>query len=128
MMALLTSSTTRRAHRISHPRRTPSTTGGDLEFQAPASASHSATTTSLRPHRRSNNRPPITPDAAPQAESVEGIDASPFANASPMGAELEQPPATSTGAVLDGDSLDDSLAPDASRSGDQPFDFALAEE
>jgi CheY-like chemotaxis protein len=99
----------------------------DLEFQAPASNFTFGDDDLIAPASPLEQSAPITPDAEPQAESVESIDASPIADASPMGAELEQPREASASAVLDGDGLDDSLAPDTSRSGDQPFDFALAE-
>ncbi len=71
---------------------------------------------------------PVTPDVAPQAESVEVTGADPFTEAIPVDTAIETPNAASAGVVLDSDSLGDSLAPDASRSGDQPFDFSLAEE
>jgi hypothetical protein len=47
------------------------------------------------------------------------------ANAAP---ELEQPPSVAANAAPGGVDPDDSLAPDASRSGDQPFDFAIADD
>ena len=111
MMALLTSSTTRRACRIITPAQNILDDGGDLEFQAPASAFTFGDDDLSAPASPLEQSAPVTQDAAPQAESVEGIDASPFADAIPMGAELEPPPATSAGAAFDGDSLDDSLAP-----------------
>jgi CheY-like chemotaxis protein len=110
------------------PAENPLDDGGDLEFRAPADGftfGDDDLSTSASPLEQSA---PVTQDAAPQAESVEDIDASPFADAIPLDAELESPPDTSAGVAFDDDSLDDSLAPDASRSGDQPFDFALADE
>jgi hypothetical protein len=71
---------------------------------------------------------PVTPEVAPLAEAVEITEASPVADAAPQDAEPEQPPSEATSAVPGGDDPDDSLAPDASRSGDQPFDFAIAED
>jgi CheY-like chemotaxis protein len=65
---------------------------------------------------------PVTPDVELQAEPI-AVDA-----ASSFGDELVPPPATSAEPALGDDDLDDSLAPDASRSGEQPFDFALAED
>jgi CheY-like chemotaxis protein len=106
----------------------PLDAAGDLEFQS-ADGDFTFGDDDLGEPASTPETPlPVTTDAAPQAEPVEGIDANPLADAIPMDTELEQPPAASTGAALDGGSLDDSLAPDASRSGDQPFDFALAEE
>jgi CheY-like chemotaxis protein len=110
------------------PAQNPLDAADDFEFQSPASDFTFGDDNLSEPASPLEPSLPVTPDAVPQAESVESIDASPLADAIPMDAEFEQPPATSTGAVLDGGSLDDSLAPDASRSGDQPFDFALAEE
>jgi len=110
------------------PAQDPLDVAGDLEFQSPASDFTFGDDDLREPAPTLEPSLPVTADATPRAESVEGIGANPLADAIPMGAELEQPPATSTGAALDGGSLDDSLAPDASRSGDQPFDFALAEE
>jgi CheY-like chemotaxis protein len=71
---------------------------------------------------------PVTPDVALQAEPIEVDAASSFGDAVPIGDELEPPPAPPADLALGDDGLDDSLAPDASRSGDQPFDFALAED
>jgi CheY-like chemotaxis protein len=110
------------------PAQTSLDEGGDLEFQAPADGFTFGDDDLSAPASPLEPSAPVTQDAAPQAESVEGIDASPFADAILMETELEPPRAASAGAAFDGDSLDDSLAPDASRSGDQPFDFALAEE
>ncbi|MBW2715234.1 MAG: response regulator [Deltaproteobacteria bacterium] len=67
---------------------------------------------------------PVTPEVAPIAEAVEVTEATPVADATPLDVELEQPASAAPG----GDDPDDSLAPDASRSGDQPFDFAVAED
>ena len=105
----------------------PLDAAGDLEFQSPASDFTFGDDDLGEPAATPEPSLPVTADEAPRAEPAEGIGASSLADATPMGAGLEQPQATSTGADLDGDSLDDSLAPDASRSGDQPFDFALAE-
>jgi CheY-like chemotaxis protein len=102
--------------------------GADLEFQAPASDFTFGDDDLSAPEAPIEQSTPVAQDATPQAESIEGIDTSPFVEAIPMGAELEPPQAASADAAVDGDSLDDSLAPDASRSGDQPFDFAVAEE
>ncbi|MBW2541065.1 MAG: response regulator [Deltaproteobacteria bacterium] len=71
---------------------------------------------------------PIAPDPAPQAEPIAAGAANAFGGATPIGEELEVPPVASAQLAADSDSLDDSLAPDASRSGDQPFDFALADD
>jgi CheY-like chemotaxis protein len=71
---------------------------------------------------------PVAPDVALQADPIEVDAASSFGGAVPIGDELEPQPAASADLALGGDDLDDSLAPDASRSGDQPFDFALAED
>jgi hypothetical protein len=71
---------------------------------------------------------PVTPDVELQAEPIEVDAASSFGGAVPIDDELEPPPAVSAEPALGDDDLDDSLAPDASRSGDQPFDFALAED
>jgi hypothetical protein len=110
------------------PAQDPLDAAGDLEFQSADSDFTFGDDDLSEP--ASPLEPPlsITPDAAPRVQSVEDIEASPLADAIPMGAELDPPRATSTGAAPDGGNLDDSLAPDASRSGDQPFDFALAEE
>ena len=102
--------------------------GGDLEFQSASSDFTFGDDDLGVPASAPEQSVPVTPDVAPPAESVEVTGASPVAEATPMGVELEPVPAASTGVVFDGDSLDDSLAPDASRSGDQPFDFSLAEE
>jgi len=110
------------------PAQNPLDDGGDLDFQTPASGFTFGDDDLIAPASPLEQSAPVTQDAAPRAESAEGIDASPFTDAIPTVAELEPPPATSASATFDGDSLDDSLAPDASRSGDQPFDFSLAEE
>jgi CheY-like chemotaxis protein len=110
------------------PAQNPFEDGGDLEFQAPADGFTFGDDDLEAPASPLEQSAPVTQDAVPQAESIEGIDTSPFGDAIPMGAELEPAPAISADAAFDGDSLDDSLAPDASRSGDQPFDFAIAEE
>jgi CheY-like chemotaxis protein len=102
--------------------------GGDLEFQSASSDFTFGDDDLDVPASAPEQSVPVTPDVAPPAESVEVTGASPMAEATPMGIELEPAPAASAGVVFDGDSLDDSLAPDASRSGDQPFDFSLAEE
>ncbi len=65
---------------------------------------------------------PITPDAAHEVEAIEVEGAGPFAAAVPIGPELEAEPA-----VIEADGLDDSLALEAGSSGEQPFDFAMAE-
>ena len=101
--------------------------GGDLEFQNPASGFTFADDDLGAPASPLEQSVPVTPDAAPQVEPVEVTGASSFADAIPMGAKPEQPPAAAVGTLFEDDSLDDSLAPAASRSGDQPFDFALAE-
>jgi len=69
---------------------------------------------------------PITPDTAHEVEAIEVDGAGSFATEIPTGVELDAPPAAA--AVLEGDSLDDSLALDAGSSGEQPFDFAIAQE
>jgi len=101
---------------------------GDLEFQSPDSGFTFGDDDLDEPASPLESAVPAAAGAAPQVESVEDIGASPVADAIPMDAEFEQTPETPTGVVFDADSLDDSLAPDASRGGDQPFDFALAEE
>ena len=101
--------------------------GGDLEFQNPASGFTSGDDDLDAPASPREQSVPVTPDVAPEAEPVEVTSASSLANATTVGVELEPAPAASTGVVVDGDSLDASLAPEASGSGDQPFDFALAE-
>ena len=101
---------------------------GNLEFQSPDSGFTFGDDDLEEPASPLESSAPAAPDAAPQVEPVENIAASPAADATPMDAGIEQQLETSTGVVFDADSLDDSLAPDASRSGDQPFDFALAEE
>ena len=110
------------------PAQNPLDDGGDLEFQSAASDFTFGDDGLGVPASTPERAVPVTPDVAPPAESVEVTGASPVAEATPMGVELEPAPAASTGVVFDGDSLDDSLAPDASRSGDQPFDFSLADE
>ena len=102
--------------------------GGDLEFQSASSDFTFGDDDLGVPASAPEQSVPVTPDVAPPAESVEVTGASPMAEATPMGVELEPAPAASADVVFDGDSLDDSLAPDASRSGDQPFDFSLAKE
>ncbi|MBW1843796.1 MAG: response regulator [Deltaproteobacteria bacterium] len=87
---------------------------GDGDLDASASAPEQAVT--------------VTPDVELQAEPIEVDAASSFVDAVPIGDELEPPAAVSAEPALGDDDLDDSLAPDASRSGDQPFDFALAED
>jgi CheY-like chemotaxis protein len=106
------------------PTQNPLDNAGDLEFKSPESDFTFGDDDLSEPASTPETSLPVAPDAAP----VEDIADSPLADATSMGAEFEQAPAISTGAALDGDGLDDSLAPDASRSGDQPFDFALAEE
>jgi CheY-like chemotaxis protein len=110
------------------PPQTPLDDGGNLEFKAPAEDFTFGDDDLSAPAAPLEQAAPIAQDAAPPAESVEGIDASPFADAIPMGAELEESRTAAADPAFEGDSLDDSLAPDASRSGDQPFDFALAAE
>jgi len=102
--------------------------GGDLELQPPAADFTFGDDDLSAPAPPPEQAAPIAQDAAPRAEAAEGIDASPFGDAILMDTEPEQPPADSASAALDGASPDDSLAPDASRSGDQPFDFTIAEE
>ncbi len=78
---------------------------------------------------------PVPQASVPPAQQV-AIDAEPvavdaassFGRAVPIVDELEPPRATPADLVLGDADLDDSLSPDASRSGDQPFDFALAED
>jgi CheY-like chemotaxis protein len=101
---------------------------GDLEFQNPASGFTFGDDDLIAPASPLESPEPATPDEAPRAQPVADVDASPLVDAIPMGDELEPPLAASPSAAFEGDSLDDSLAPDASRSGDQPFDFSLAEE
>jgi len=69
---------------------------------------------------------PVTPDAIHEVEAIEVEGSGPFAAAIPIGPELEAPPAAA--AVIEADGLDDSLALEAGSSGEQPFDFAVAEE
>jgi len=100
----------------------------DLEFQSPDSGFTFGDDDLEESASPLESAAPTAPSAAPQAKSVEDIAASRVADPTPMGARFEPPPETSAGAVFDADDFDDSLAPEASRSGDQPFDFALAEE
>ena len=110
------------------PAESPLDDAGDFGFQSSSSDFTFGDDDLIVPGSPLERSVPVTPDVAPQAESVGFIDASPFADAIPLDAELEPARAASVDVVFDGDDLDDSLAPDASRSGDQPFDFALAEE
>jgi len=71
---------------------------------------------------------PAAQRVAVQAEPVATDAASSFDRAVPIVDEIEPPRATPADLVLGDADPDDSLAPDASRSGDQPFDFALAED
>jgi CheY-like chemotaxis protein len=109
------------------PAQNPLDDGDDLDFQDPASDFTFGDDDLGAPAAPPEPSVPVTPDAAPQAEPVEVTGASSVADAVPIGVELEPAPAASTGVALDADGLDDSLAPEASRSGDQPYDFALAE-
>jgi CheY-like chemotaxis protein len=110
------------------PAQNPIDAGGDLEFQSPASDFTFGDDDLIVPASPSDQSVPVTPDLAPRAESVEVTGASPVANAIVLDTEFVSTPAVSAGEAVDGEALDDSLAPDASRSGDQPFDFALAKE
>ncbi len=102
-------------------------TGADLEFESPAAGFAFGEDDLEAPAAPLERPTPSAPGAASDAASLDGLDASSFADAAPLGAALERPPAVAAGAAFEDDSLDDSLAPDASRSGDQPFDFALDE-
>ena len=77
---------------------------GDSDLDASASAPEQAV--------------PVTPDVELQAEPIEVDAASSFVDAVPIGDELESPAAVSADPALGDDDLDDSLAPDASRSGE----------
>ena len=108
--------------------QSPLDDGGDLEFHSASSDFTFGDDDLGVPASTPAQSVPVTPDVAPPAESVEVTGASPVAEAASMGVKLEPATAAPAGVVFDGDSLDDSLAPDASRSGDQHFDFSLAEE
>lgn len=110
------------------PAQNPIDDEGDLEFNSPASDFTFGDDDLGVPASPAEQSVPVTPDVAPQAEAVEVMGADPFSDAILVDAAIETPNAVSTGVALDGDNPDDSLAPDASRSGDQPFDFSLAEE
>jgi CheY-like chemotaxis protein len=71
---------------------------------------------------------PIPPAAAYEVKSIKVVGASSFAEAIPIGAELETPAAASADTVLDGGDFDDSLVVEAGSSGEQPFDFAIADD
>ncbi len=109
------------------PAQTSLDDGSDLEFQDPASDFSFGDDDLGAPAAVPKKPAPVTPAVAIQAEPVAVDAASSFGNAVPFGVELEPAPTAAADLVLDDDGLDDSLAPDASRSGDQPFDFALAE-
>lgn len=100
----------------------------DLEFQDPASDFRFDDDDLEAPAAAREQSVPVTRSAALQAEPIEVVRGSSFAAAVPAGAELEPPPAASTDVILGVDDPDDSLAPDASRSGDQPFDFAAVDD
>jgi CheY-like chemotaxis protein len=99
----------------------------DLQFGDPANDFSFGDDDLITPEPAPEQSAPATPEVAIQAEPVAADAASSFGEAVPIVDELEPSRATPADLVLGGDGLDDSLAPDASRSGDQPFDFALAE-
>jgi CheY-like chemotaxis protein len=107
------------------PEQSPLDGAGDLEFSSPDSDFTFGDDDLMAPPSAVEPALPGTPNPATTSDS---IDEGPLVDAIPLGAELEASPAAVASADLDGDNLDDSLAPDASRSGDQPFDFAIAEE
>jgi CheY-like chemotaxis protein len=107
------------------PKQSPLDDAGDLEFSSPDSDFTFGDDDLMAPPSAVKPALPGTPNPATTSDS---IDEGPLVDAIPLGAELEASPVAVASADLDGDNLDDSLAPDASRSGDQPFDFAIAEE
>ncbi|MFB3117234.1 MAG: response regulator, partial [Myxococcota bacterium] len=86
------------------PAHDPLDDGGDLDFQNPASDFTLGDDELGAPASALDPLLPVTPDAAPQAEPVKVTGASSFADAIPVGVELEQAPAASTAVALDGDS------------------------
>jgi CheY-like chemotaxis protein len=106
----------------------------DLDLQTPASDFAFGDDDLVTPESPPEQSVPVTPVSAVQAEPIEVDATSSSANAVPFGVEMELPPApaaapaSSPEPALGGSDLDDSLAPDASRSGEQPFDFTMAED
>jgi len=99
----------------------------DFEFQSSTSDFTFGDDDLIAPELEPEKSVPVTPAAARPAEPVDVIDADSFVDAVALDAEVEPARPAPSAAVLDADELGDSLA-DASHSGDQPFDFSLAEE
>jgi CheY-like chemotaxis protein len=110
------------------PPQTSLDDGIDLEFQNPESDFTFDEEDLSAPASPLEHSVPVTPDTAYEVESIEVVGVSSFAEAIPVGAELETAPAASAGVALAGEDLGDSLAPEAGSSGEQPFDFAIAED